>query len=420
MAGARRRRVRRWATRLGLALAALIVLLAGAVVIGAHTARGRELARAQLEAGLRERFPGGARIGALEGSPFGELVLRDVMIADVTGAPMIRAGAVRFRIGLLALLRRHARVDGLVAEDVELHLGRGRELAPAAGPRGARGGRAELRGARVRRAHVVLDAGFERLDLDAIDAAGTVRISDTGAIDARAIARARLRQRGADVAAEVHVRATEDGSSCHTRRRGSATRSWPAADPDRARRRRAAALAGALVVHAPRAPRSRRLGPGPLAAVIEAAPAARGTRVTARGTVAGAPFAAGVALDLAARRGRGLVAAGALELAALGGWGAAAGALVFDATLPARGARVAVAARRALAHASSRTRRAGRRCASRRRSPSRRARPRSPGRCRSRTRARTRSPGWSRRGPPRPRPASCARAATRSSSRAAC
>ena len=83
------RRVWRWIRRIVLATAVLVVIAIAIVVIGLHTAFGRELVRARIEAKLAEVVVGGAHLGAVEGSPFGTLVLRDLVLDGPDGLPAI-------------------------------------------------------------------------------------------------------------------------------------------------------------------------------------------------------------------------------------------------------------------------------------------------------------------------------------------
>lgn len=112
---------RRWLRRVVrgvLAVVALVVVVAGAAVIAVHTAWGRDVVRRELVAQLAAVFPGGLSIGRLEGSPFGELVARDVALRGVDGQPMLQIATLRATLALRPLARGTARVESLVAEGV--------------------------------------------------------------------------------------------------------------------------------------------------------------------------------------------------------------------------------------------------------------------------------------------------------------
>src|SRR5262249_22619555 len=76
--------------------------------------------RRRVEAELREMFPGGARVGGLEGSLFGALTVRDVELDRDDGRPLVTIGLLRADLALWPLVTRTARVDELVMEDVRV------------------------------------------------------------------------------------------------------------------------------------------------------------------------------------------------------------------------------------------------------------------------------------------------------------
>ena len=91
----RARRVLRWTRRVALAVGVLVVVAIAAIVILVNTDYGRELVRAEVEARLAKTFVGGATVGSIEGSPFEELVIHDLVINDPSGRPASRAGSAR-------------------------------------------------------------------------------------------------------------------------------------------------------------------------------------------------------------------------------------------------------------------------------------------------------------------------------------
>src|SRR5579864_2436480 len=80
--------VARWIRRILAGVVGFAVVAVAGVVIALHTDWGREQLRKIAEAQLAKRFPGGAHIGALEGSVFGELVVRDLELDGRDGKPM--------------------------------------------------------------------------------------------------------------------------------------------------------------------------------------------------------------------------------------------------------------------------------------------------------------------------------------------
>ena len=117
-------KTRRWILRGVIAIPALLVAAVAAALIALHTDWGREQVREQVNTALDGMFVGGASVGRLEGSPFGELVAKDLVINDPRGEPAISARTVRIRIGLLPLLGKQARISRLVIEDADVILER--------------------------------------------------------------------------------------------------------------------------------------------------------------------------------------------------------------------------------------------------------------------------------------------------------
>ncbi|MGE0400068.1 MAG: hypothetical protein AB7T06_25350, partial [Kofleriaceae bacterium] len=70
----------RWFKRLTIGLLAVVVVAVAFALIAIHTAWGRNIVREQVEGILAESFPGGATIGRIEGSPFGTLVITDIVL----------------------------------------------------------------------------------------------------------------------------------------------------------------------------------------------------------------------------------------------------------------------------------------------------------------------------------------------------
>lgn len=126
---ARIRRARRIVLRVLLVAVALVVLAVGTAIAALHTAWGREQVRAEVEAILDDSFVGEVSIGRLEGSIFGVVTLRDVVIRDAAGDPAITAASMRVDLALLPLLDDRVRfqsvvIDGLVVDGRPLPDGR--------------------------------------------------------------------------------------------------------------------------------------------------------------------------------------------------------------------------------------------------------------------------------------------------------
>src|SRR5262245_53870214 len=70
----------RWLRRIVLTALALGLIVLAAALITEHTDWGREQLRLRVEAALRDVFPGGARVEALDGSILGTLTLRNATL----------------------------------------------------------------------------------------------------------------------------------------------------------------------------------------------------------------------------------------------------------------------------------------------------------------------------------------------------
>lgn len=116
------RRGMRWTKRIVLGLVALVVVVAIGAIAFIHTDSGREVVRVKIEDQLQNTFTGGATIGKLEGSPFGDLVLRDFVINGPDGKPAITIGKLDTHIRIFDLLKRDIRLDHLVVDKVDAHL----------------------------------------------------------------------------------------------------------------------------------------------------------------------------------------------------------------------------------------------------------------------------------------------------------
>jgi len=97
-------------------IASVLVLLIAAIIF-VHTSWGREVIRKRIEAALQSDFPG-SKVGALSGSVFTTLELRDLEIAGVGGKPFVKVGYVKVDVGIVPFVTKHVRVDRLEVDDV--------------------------------------------------------------------------------------------------------------------------------------------------------------------------------------------------------------------------------------------------------------------------------------------------------------
>ncbi len=124
----------RWFKRVVLGLLALAVLAIAFVLIAVHTDWGRERVRRFAEGKLLELFPGGAKLGRIEGSLLGDFILHDLTLDAYDGKPMVRVKVVKANLAVLALLDRTVRFELLDADDAELYVPRTRTPTPDLDP----------------------------------------------------------------------------------------------------------------------------------------------------------------------------------------------------------------------------------------------------------------------------------------------
>ncbi len=116
----KRRRWLRWLVRGVLGALVLVVVAVGAALIVLHTDWGRDLLRRRIEAALASTFPGGAKIGKLEGSVLGEVTVRDVALKGPDGD--ISIGTATVDLALWSLVHHTAHVNKLVVDDLAVTL----------------------------------------------------------------------------------------------------------------------------------------------------------------------------------------------------------------------------------------------------------------------------------------------------------
>ena len=118
------RRGMRWVKRIALALLALVVLGVAGVYVFLHTDAGREQVRSIGNSQLASLFTGGGTIGKVDGSPFGDLILRDVVINGPDHKPAITVKELRVRVGLFDLVKHDIKLRDIAAEDVDVAIKR--------------------------------------------------------------------------------------------------------------------------------------------------------------------------------------------------------------------------------------------------------------------------------------------------------
>ncbi|HEU0033027.1 MAG TPA: translocation/assembly module TamB domain-containing protein [Kofleriaceae bacterium] len=165
-------KLRRWLKRITISLLLLIVVAVTAVLIWIDTDWGHRWLRDQAVDEMRAKFPGGVRIGRLEGSVYDEVVLRDVEIAAIDHRPAIKIATVRVHLAFTPALRKRVVIEKVVAEDVEIVLGEAPLTPPpttTTEPGSPLDWAIELPDVAVHRARLVVE-GKQPITLDGIEA----------------------------------------------------------------------------------------------------------------------------------------------------------------------------------------------------------------------------------------------------------
>ena len=116
------KRALRWLRRIVLGFCLLVFVVVGTALAILHTDWGRDRLRGEIESALQDAFPGGAKIGRLEGSVLGEVTLRDIEIDSRDKRPFIEVETLHVHVGLLPLIKKHVRIDSVVAEGVKISI----------------------------------------------------------------------------------------------------------------------------------------------------------------------------------------------------------------------------------------------------------------------------------------------------------
>lgn len=342
----------RWVKRVVLGVLALLVLGVGGALAALHTDWGREIVRKQVVKQLNNTFTGGASIGKIEGSPFGELVAREVVINGPDGKPAIGIGTLHLEISLRPLLSHDVYLDRVAADDVDVQLARnadgtlqiGQLMKP--GPSG--GWNVYLPDVEIHRGHLFVDTGAadpaqRRVDLDALQIDAAAKLPHEGTTNATAILHAVYRQRAVPVDLALTFRADDEVINAPALV-GSIGGGMGLALADlRLAKGDKLVLSGMVSALAPRA-LVAQLAPGvelpdDIAVSAFVSPDGDQAHASLFGMLGVTPVRAFVHGDIAAKSGQGLVVTGNLD-AGLLSKGAVAGTggvvVAFDAAAPAK------------------------------------------------------------------------------------
>ncbi|MGE3457904.1 MAG: AsmA family protein, partial [Kofleriaceae bacterium] len=169
-----RHRALRWVKRGALAVVVVIAVLVISALVFTHTDYGRETIRERVEAELDKTFTGGATIGELDGSPLGELTVRDVVINGPDDQPAITIKTLRLHIKLFDLLKRDVQLSKLSADGVDVEL--------------RRDANGQLQVAQLMRPKPDQDAGSSwNIEMPSIEVTSGHLLIDTGTADAQIV-----------------------------------------------------------------------------------------------------------------------------------------------------------------------------------------------------------------------------------------
>jgi len=306
------KRVLRWLKRLVLGAFALAVVAIVAVLIVVHTAWGRRLIAERIEAKLLESFPGGARVGTLEGSVFGTLVVSDIELSDLDHTPLVRIGSVKVELSLWPLLVRTAYVDSLLVEDVVITKHPQTLPAPPSPPPGSM--TVDLPRIEVRRISAVVQTPQGPLTIDNASATASASVLPGGFVTATAYAAGTWRERAAPIAAVVGVRVGDTLTVPYARLAvGGVEVIATAVDVE--------AMAGEVVVDGSAAAIAQLVPevvlPGDVNAKVTSTPLDGGVQVVIAGTVGRTAIDGAVLADLTAGTARGVISSRGNDLGLL-------------------------------------------------------------------------------------------------------
>ncbi len=213
------RRVGRWAKRISLGLALLVVAIVVIALSVLHTDYGREKVRGIGNDQLAKLFVGGGSIGKVEGTPFGDLILRDVVINGPDKKPAITVKKLTVTVGVFSLIKKDIRLKEVVAEDVDIAVKREADgtfaiaklMTPADpnAPVTKSTWDVDLDDVEILRGHVMVDSGSPdvgvvNLDGLMIDTNGHIHAAGTRNAGLRLVATWRERNAPITILAQVH------------------------------------------------------------------------------------------------------------------------------------------------------------------------------------------------------------------------
>ncbi|CAN5506978.1 hypothetical protein BH11MYX1_BH11MYX1_06460 [soil metagenome] len=194
------RRGLRWVKLISIGLGLLVVAVVVIVLSVLHTDYGRDKIRDIANTQLAKLFVGGGSVGKVEGTPFGDLVLRDVVLNGPDKKPAITIKKLTATLGVFSLVNKDIQLKKVIAEDVDIAMKRSAdgsfEFANLLIPRDPNLPQTkstwdvDLDDVKVIRGHIMIDTG--QADLGVVNLDG-VMLDATGHIHAIGTRNAGLR-----------------------------------------------------------------------------------------------------------------------------------------------------------------------------------------------------------------------------------
>lgn len=213
------RRARRWIVGIVGSLLGLVALALLAAFVVLQTGWGHGLLRDQIEARLDSTFVGGAKLGGVEGNPFTELVLTDLVLNGPDGKPAIRVDRLTVKLPLLPLISHQLRVEKLIVDGLDVHarkLASGEyQLAHLTRPSSPSTWDITLPDVVVHDGHVHVDQGTGRepIDLDDLELTANANAPFTGPLDATVQLTGEWRQKHAPISVGAIIHGDDEAFS---------------------------------------------------------------------------------------------------------------------------------------------------------------------------------------------------------------
>jgi autotransporter translocation and assembly factor TamB len=324
------RRVLRWLVGFVIGLVGFVALAVIGLVMAMHTHVGEQLIRDQIQAQLDKTFVGGASIGRLEGTPFTELVVHDVMINGPDRRPAIAIRSLRVDIELARLLVHDVVISKLVADGVEVTLDRDAtshyRVQHLTKPGPPSTWNVWLRSVEVHDARVAVATGRgdEVIHFDDVRVGGAAKLPHGGPTDARVVLNATWRERQAPIALAVVAHVDRDGIWLPAAMAKAGDVAVTAVDVNIPTTAELTSASGTVDVRAPAAAVDQLFDlelPADLAVAMHATPDRGATQVSLIGSLGEAPWQALARIELGDRvkSAEGFVTANDLPLAPLTG-----------------------------------------------------------------------------------------------------